>query len=98
MTTPRLNLNQRLRKSPFEARSHIGATLASVYNHVVLPSVYVSLEEDYWHLREHVQIWDVACQVQVEVQGPDALALMEYLTPRDLSQIVPWTMRLRAPD
>ena len=89
MTTPRLSLNQRLRKSPFEERSHVGATLASVYNHVVLPSVYASLEEDYWHLREHVQIWDVACQVQVEVQGPDALALMEYLTPRDLSQIVP---------
>ena len=89
MTTPRLSLSRRLRKSPFEARSHVGATAASVYNHVVLPTAYASLEEDYWHLREHVQIWDVACQVQVEVQGPDALRLMEYLTPRDLSQIEP---------
>jgi dimethylsulfoniopropionate demethylase len=89
MTTPRLSFSRRLRKSPFEARSHVGATAASVYNHVVLPTAYASLEEDYWHLREHVQIWDVACQVQVEVQGPDALRLMEYLTPRDLSQIEP---------
>lgn len=89
MTTPRLSFSRRLRKSPFEARSHAGATAASVYNHVVLPTAYASLEEDYWHLREHVQIWDVACQVQVEVQGPDALRLMEYLTPRDLSQIEP---------
>ena len=56
---------------------------------MVLPSVYASLEEDYWHLREHVQIWDVACQVQVEIKGPEALKLAEYLTPRDLSKIVP---------
>jgi len=89
MTSPVLSLSRRLRKSPYEARSHIGATAASVYNHVVLPTAYTSLEEDYWHLREHVQIWDVACQVQVEIRGPDALALVEYLTPRDLSKIVP---------
>ena len=62
---------------------------ASVYNHVVLPTAYASLEEDYWHLREHVQIWDVAAQVQVEIKGPEALKLAEYLTPRDLSKIVP---------
>ena len=89
MTTPALFLSRRLRKSPFETRSHKGATGASVYNHVVLPSVYESLEEDYWHLRQHVQIWDVACQVQVEIKGPEALKLAEYLTPRDLSKIVP---------
>jgi glycine cleavage system aminomethyltransferase T len=55
----------------------------------VLPTAYASLEEDYWHLREHVQIWDVAAQVQVQIKGPDALKLAEYLTPRDLSNIVP---------
>ena len=89
MNSPVLSLSRRLRKSPFESRSHIGAKAASVYNHVVLPTAYASLEEDYWHLREHVQIWDVACQVQVQVQGPDAHKLVEYLTPRDLSKIVP---------
>jgi len=31
----------------------------------------------------------VACQVQVQVKGPDAHKLVEYLTPRDLSKIVP---------
>ena len=89
MNSPVLSLSRRLRKSPFESRSHIGAKAASVYNHVVLPTAYASLEEDYWHLREHVQIWDVACQVQVEIKGPEALKLAEYLTPRDLSKIVP---------
>ena len=89
MNSPMLSLSRRLRKSPFEGRSHPGARVASVYNHVVLPTAYTSLEEDYWHLREHVQIWDVACQVQVQIEGPDALRLVEYLTPRDLSKIVP---------
>ena len=89
MNPPVLSLSRRLRKSPFETRSHAGATKASVYNHVVLPTAYASLEEDYWHLREHVQIWDVAAQVQVEIKGPEALKLAEYLTPRDLSKIVP---------
>jgi len=89
MNPPVLSLSRRLRKSPFEGRSHHGARAASVYNHVVLPTAYASLEEDYWHLREHVQIWDVACQVQVQIQGPDALRLVEYLTPRDLSKMVP---------
>ena len=89
MNSPQLSLSRRLRKSPFETRSHVGATRASVYNHVVLPTVYESLEADYWHLREHVQIWDVACQVQVEVRGPDALKFVEFLTPRDVSKCVP---------
>jgi dimethylsulfoniopropionate demethylase len=89
MNSPVLSLSRRLRRSPFEGRSHHGAGAASVYNHVVLPTAYASLEEDYWHLREHVQIWDVASQVQVQIQGPDALRLVEYLTPRDLSKIVP---------
>ena len=89
MNSPALSLSRRLRRSPFEGRSYPGARAASVYNHVVLPTAYASLEEDYWHLREHVQIWDVAGQVQVQIQGPDALRLVEYLTPRDLSKIVP---------
>ena len=57
MSAPMLSLSRRLRKSPFEGRSHRGVRAASVYNHVVLPTAYASLVEDYWHLREHVQIW-----------------------------------------
>ena len=34
---------------------------------------------------EHVQVWDVACERQVQVKGPDARRLIQYLTPRDLS-------------
>jgi len=86
MNAPVLSLSRRLRVSPFELRSLQGTKTASVYNHLVLPTCYESLEADYWHLREHVQLWDVACQVQVEVSGPDAMTFMEYLTPRDVSR------------
>jgi len=86
MNAPVISLSRRLRASPFEARSMQGITSASVYNHLVLPTCYESLEADYWHLCEHVQVWDVACQIQVEVLGPDARAFVDYLTPRDVSQ------------
>ncbi len=89
MNAVNIALSRRLRASPFESRSNIGIKAASVYNHIVLPTVYNSLQEDYWHLRENVQIWDVACQVQVEIKGIDALRLVQYLTPREISTCVP---------
>lgn len=84
-----LALNRRIRRSPYESRSLPGVKRVSIYNHVVLPLVYESLEADYWHLRTHVQIWDVACQVQVEVRGADALEFVESMTPRDVSACEP---------
>ena len=33
-----------------------------------------------------MQIWDVACERQVEIVGPDALRLVELITPRDISR------------
>ena len=52
---------------------------------MLLPKAFGrSTEEDYWHLREHVQLWDVSCQRQVEIQGPDAARLVQWMTPRDL--------------
>jgi dimethylsulfoniopropionate demethylase len=52
---------------------------------MILPKGFQrSIEEDYWHLKEHVQLWDVACQRQVELKGPDAAHLAQLMTPRDL--------------
>jgi glycine cleavage system aminomethyltransferase T len=79
-------LSRRLRPSPFEQRAREnGASLFSLYNKMVLPLCYESYETDYAHLCEHVQIWDVAAQRQVEIVGPDALALTELITPRDMA-------------
>ena len=63
-----------------------GAKAYMVYNHMLLPTLFRTREEDYWHLCEHVQVWDVSCQRQVEVVGPDADRLVQLMTPRDLSK------------
>lgn len=55
---------------------------------MLLPKAFeTTVEEEYWHLREHVQIWDVSCQRQVEIKGPDAALLVQMMTPRDLRKI-----------
>ena len=82
-----LNFSRRLRRTPYTASAEAaGVTGFSVVNHMLLPKAYGRpVEEDYWHLREHVQVWDVACQRQVEITGPDAARLVQWMTPRDIS-------------
>ncbi len=88
MTPPFLSISRRTRRTPFTDRvTAAGVKAYTVYNHMLLPTVFNSLEEDYFHLREAVQIWDVACERQVEVRGPDATRLVQLLTPRDLSNM-----------
>lgn len=84
----RLAVSRRLRSTPYTPRIEaLGVSDYSIVNHMVLPKGFGrSVEEDYWHLREHVQLWDVSCQRQVSVQGPDAARLVQLMTPRDLRQ------------
>ena len=82
-----LLISTRTRLTPFSSRvEDCGAKAYTVYNHMLLPAIFRSLEEDYWHLCENVQVWDVSAQRQVEITGPDALKLVQLMTPRDLSQ------------
>lgn len=82
----RLAVSRRLRSTPYTPRIEaLGVSDYSIVNHTVLPKGFGrSVEEDYWHLREHVQLWDVSCQRQVEVHGADAAMLVQMMTPRDL--------------
>ena len=41
---------------------------------------------EYRALTEDVAIWDVAAERQVEIRGPDAAELAQYITCRDLSK------------
>jgi len=87
MSTLPMILSRRLRPSPFEKRViENGASAFTLYNKMILPIVYESYEAEYEHLCNHVQIWDVACERQVEIVGPDALRLVELITPRDISR------------
>jgi glycine cleavage system T protein len=76
----------RLRRSPYyEAEQRYGPKGYTVYNHTLFPIRYDDLEAEYWHLLEHVTLWDVAVERQVEITGPDAFRFTNMLTPRDLS-------------
>jgi dimethylsulfoniopropionate demethylase len=77
---------RRIRRTPYTDRVEAhGVCGFSVVNHMLLPKAFQpSLQEDYWHLREHVQLWDVSCQRQVELRGKDAARLAQWMTPRDL--------------
>lgn len=86
MDTPLLSISRRTRNTPYSNRvNSSGVKAYTVYNHMLLPTVFESLEADYHHLKHHVQIWDVACERQVEICGPDAQRLVQMLTPRDIS-------------
>jgi aminomethyltransferase len=76
----------RLRPSPFyEATLKEGVTAFTTYNHMLMPTSFGHPEEEYWRLLKGVSQWDVACERQVQLQGPDAGTLAQILTPRDLS-------------
>ena len=90
MTQALISPSRRLRRTPFsDGVTAAGVRAYTVYNHMLLPTVFRSVEEDYRHLKEAVQVWDVACERQVEVRGPDAGRLMQMLTPRDLRAMMP---------
>jgi dimethylsulfoniopropionate demethylase len=88
MNLPLISPSRRLRRTPFSPGVEAAGVRAyTVYNHMLLPTVFHSIEEDYHHLKQAVQVWDVACERQVELRGPDAARLMQMLTPRDLRRM-----------
>lgn len=83
-----LSISNRLRSTPFTGRvQQQGAKAFTVYNHMLLPTEFDTIEADYWHLCEHVQVWDVGVERQVEIKGPDAENLVQWMTPRDISKV-----------
>ncbi|MEL6464605.1 MAG: dimethylsulfoniopropionate demethylase [Pseudomonadota bacterium] len=82
--------SRRLRRTPFsEGVEAAGVKAYTIYNRMLLPTVFESVEADYRHLKDHVQVWDVSVERQVELRGPDASRLMQMLTPRDLRRMLP---------
>lgn len=81
-----LSMSRRIRRTPYTDRvERAGVREFTVVNHMLLPKAYRrSVEEDYRHLREAVQIWDVSCQRQVRIEGPDASRLVQMMTPRNI--------------
>jgi dimethylsulfoniopropionate demethylase len=88
MNSTQFFFNRRVRKTPYSNRvDEAGVAAYTVYNHMLLPTLFDTPESDYWHLCQHVQVWDVSGERQVELKGPDAAKLAQLMTPRDLSKI-----------
>ena len=89
MTAPTLSYT--VRRSPYFDRTlDLGACEFMVYNHMYMPLGYGrDPRVDYDALVERVTLWDVGAERQTELRGPDALALADYLCPRDLSGLAP---------
>ena len=82
--------SRRLRRTPFSRGVEAAGVKAyTVYNRMLLPTMFESIEADYAHLKKHVQVWDVSCERQVQVKGPGAAKLLQILTPRDLGKLQP---------
>lgn len=80
--------SRRLRDTPFShGVESEGVSAYTVYNRMLLPTVFEDLQSDYRHLKTHVQVWDVSCERQIELVGPDASRLMRLLTPRNLDRM-----------
>ncbi|MEE9229940.1 MAG: glycine cleavage system protein T, partial [Acidobacteriota bacterium] len=87
---PRIAMGPRVRKSPyFEATNRYGVKSFTIYNHMFMPTGYTDPVDEYWSLVNDVTIWDVACERQIEITGPDASRFAQYLTPRNLSRCAP---------
>lgn len=73
----------RLRPSPyFESVVAEGMVSAMVYNRMILPTGFGDPEAEYWRIINGVSMWDVGCERQVELLGPDAGELVRILSPR----------------
>ena len=79
---------KRLRSTPYTSRiEKQGLKAYTTYNHMLLPAGFEdSLEDSYYHLKENVQVWDVAAERQVEISGEDSAELVQLMTCRDLSK------------
>ena len=80
--------SRRLRSTIYSSRiEKQGVTSYTIYNHMLLPAGFEdSLEDTYNHLKNHVQVWDVAAERQIEIKGKDSYKLVQLMTCRDLSE------------
>ena len=84
-----LTPTKRIRRTPFSSKIEDQVKGVTVYNHMILPTIFKDAEEDCRHLKSEVQVWDVSVQRQVEIIGKDAATLLELLTPRNVKDMNP---------
>jgi glycine cleavage system aminomethyltransferase T len=92
-TPVELLISTRIRKSPYWHLSMAaGCWRAEVYNRVYHPRGYVKPDSggamvEYDALVNHVTMWNVAVERQIQVKGPDAVAFVNFVITRDATKI-----------
>ena len=87
----RILIDQRIRKGPYWHLSQAaGCWCHSVYNRIYHPRAYIKPEdgglmEEYKYLTEHVTMWNVAVERQIQVKGPDAEKFTDLVITRKAS-------------
>ena len=82
-----ISKSRRLRSTPFTKKiEEQGVKSYTVYNHMLLPTSFSNVDEEYLHLKKDVQLWDVSVQREIEISGKDAHQLVQLMTCRDLSK------------
>lgn len=86
-SSSQITFGPRVRKSPFFLSTmKYGAKSFTVYNHMYLPVSYEGITKDYHNLLNGVQLWDVGVERQIQIKGPDAETLSQFLTPRNIKK------------
>ena len=98
-TPVQMLISTRVRKSPYWHLSmEAGCWRATVYNRIYHPRGYVKPEDggamvEYEAIKNHVTMWNVAVERQIQVIGPDAEAFVDYVITRDATKISPMRAR-----
>lgn len=98
-TPVEMQIDTRVRKSPYWQLSHeAGCWRAQVYNRMYHPRGYIRPENggmmaEYEALVNHVTMWNVAVERQIQVKGPDAEAFVDFVITRDATKIPPMRAR-----
>lgn len=84
----------RIRKGPFHDLSvEAGAHVWDVYNRMMHPRKYIpgpkGLLEEHYYLTNHVTLWNVAVERQIQVKGLEAASFVDLVISRDVEQELP---------
>lgn len=81
-------IGPRVRQSAFfDATVAAGVKSFTIYNHMYLPVHFGDPLAEYWGMVNGVVLADHAVQRQIEITGPDALELIQLLTPREMATL-----------
>ena len=81
-----ISFQPRIRRGAFfEACWDHGCRNFSVYNRTYISSTFSNPTKEYWQVINHVSLWPVMGERQIEISGVDAANFVQYLTCRDMS-------------